>query len=545
MSRPEHIAPPEIFYGDDEAKKYTQNSRIASIQAEMAYRALELLMLPEDQSCYLLDIGCGSGLSGEILEEEGHIWVGMDIAPSMLDIARDRDVEGDLFLQDVGQGMAYRPGTFDGAISISVLQWLCNADKQVNFPKQRLARFFSTLYSSLKRGARAIFQFYPENDDQIQLIIDTATRCGFEGGLLVDYPNSKKAKKYYLCLFAGQAAGQANHMPKALGEDVQEPQGLDALVVLKIIKHCREAYPTDVTGQLLGLDVRGVLEVTHCFPIPNEDNDDVSARYQLDMMRCLREVNVDNNTVGWYRSATLGTFMDLTLIDTQYNYQTSLSSKSVVIIHDVSKSAAQGNLELKALRLTDKFMKLYADKKFTTESLAKAQLSFSTIFEELPIRVHNSNLASALLQELDTPNVTLTQETSGPASSDSLNPNFDILELELDPFMEKNLENLLDCADAQQQETNNYMYWQRSVAREQAKLQSALQKRRAENQARQTKGEAPLPEDDIHSQSRLPPEPSRLESMLLNAQMHHYTKQLNQYAGPSLARLFAVQELQK
>lgn len=60
------------------------SSRIAAIQAEMAYRALELLNLPEDEPAYLLDIGCGSGLSGEILEEEGHIWVGMDIAPSML-----------------------------------------------------------------------------------------------------------------------------------------------------------------------------------------------------------------------------------------------------------------------------------------------------------------------------------------------------------------------------------------------------------------------------------------------------------------------------
>jgi 18S rRNA (guanine1575-N7)-methyltransferase len=60
------------------------SSRIAAIQAEMAYRALELLNLPEDEPAYILDIGCGSGLSGEILEEEGHIWVGMDIAPSML-----------------------------------------------------------------------------------------------------------------------------------------------------------------------------------------------------------------------------------------------------------------------------------------------------------------------------------------------------------------------------------------------------------------------------------------------------------------------------
>lgn len=30
--RPEHSAPPEIFYNDSEARKYTQNSRIATIQ---------------------------------------------------------------------------------------------------------------------------------------------------------------------------------------------------------------------------------------------------------------------------------------------------------------------------------------------------------------------------------------------------------------------------------------------------------------------------------------------------------------------------------
>lgn len=54
------------------------------IQAQMTHRALELLALPPDESAFLLDIGCGSGLSGEILDEDGHYWVGVDIAPSML-----------------------------------------------------------------------------------------------------------------------------------------------------------------------------------------------------------------------------------------------------------------------------------------------------------------------------------------------------------------------------------------------------------------------------------------------------------------------------
>ncbi|CAB4432074.1 unnamed protein product [Rhizophagus irregularis] len=222
MSRPEHKAPPEIFYNEEEARKYTTNSRIQSVQAEMSLRALELLNLP-DETCFLLDIGCGSGLSGEILDDEGHIWIGLDISPSMLQVALDREVEGDLFLQDIGQGMNFRPGTFDGAISISVLQWLCNADQQSHNPKSRLTRFFSTLYASLKRGARAVFQLYPENDDQCELIMNVAMRCGFEGGLVVDYPNSKKAKKYYLCLFAGQIpGGQKQQIPQALGEEKEE-----------------------------------------------------------------------------------------------------------------------------------------------------------------------------------------------------------------------------------------------------------------------------------------------------------------------------------
>lgn len=54
------------------------------IQVQMSERAIELLTLPEDQSCLLLDIGCGSGLSGSVLEEQGHVWIGVDISSAML-----------------------------------------------------------------------------------------------------------------------------------------------------------------------------------------------------------------------------------------------------------------------------------------------------------------------------------------------------------------------------------------------------------------------------------------------------------------------------
>src|SRR5262249_18611758 len=155
--------------------------------AEMSLRAVELLALPANRACYLLDLGCGSGLSGEILDENGHYWVGLDIAPAMLRVARDRDICGDLALLDLGgAGVPFRAGVFDGAISISTLQWLCNADHASHDVRQRLSYFFTTLYAALTRGARAVCQFYPQDDAQINLVMGAAVRAGFTGGLVID-----------------------------------------------------------------------------------------------------------------------------------------------------------------------------------------------------------------------------------------------------------------------------------------------------------------------------------------------------------------------
>lgn len=210
MSRPEEIAPAEIFYNDDESFKYTSNSRVQMIQANMTLRALELLNLDNQEPHLILDLGCGSGLSGEILTEEGYNWIGMDIAPSMLATALDREVEGDLFLSDLGNGVPFRAGTFDAAISISAIQWLCNADSSDIDPKKRLMTFFNTLYASLRRGGKFVAQFYPKTDDQTKSILDAAKVAGFGGGLIIDDPESKRNKKYYLVLTAGVSERTVN-----------------------------------------------------------------------------------------------------------------------------------------------------------------------------------------------------------------------------------------------------------------------------------------------------------------------------------------------
>ncbi|KFA76087.1 hypothetical protein S40288_00297 [Stachybotrys chartarum IBT 40288] len=245
MSRPEDTLAADVHYDDTEARKYTTSSRIQNIQASMTRRALELLDLKSPS--LILDVGCGSGLSGEILSavepEEGgpHTWIGMDVSPSMLDIALQRDVEGDLMLADIGQGVPFRAGTFDAAISISAIQWLCSAESSDASPTGRLTRFFNGLYASLKRGGRAVCQFYPKNDQQRNMITQAAVKAGFGAGLLEDDPGTKNVKLYLVLTVGGTAMTGS-------GDITGVVDGMDNVDVVDMRKKLKTANKSTAKG---------------------------------------------------------------------------------------------------------------------------------------------------------------------------------------------------------------------------------------------------------------------------------------------------------
>lgn len=298
---------------------------------------------------------------------------------------------------------------------------------------------------------------------------------------------------------------------------------LDGLVVLKIIKHCQDHLPDIVTGQLLGLDVKHAgsqevtLEVTNCFPFPSrtgdqeEESDDAGAEYQLEMMRCLRQVNVDYNTVGWYTSTYLGSFLNESLVDTQFNYQTTIK-KCVVIVFDPVKTS-QGVLSLRAYRLTQVFMDMYANKtqNFTKEILDNSNMTFNDIFEEVPIRIHNPQLINALLYDME--------------GSDILSAHFERLNLGFGPFLEKNLEFLAESLDDLASEQSKFQYYQKSLQRQQAQIQAHRQKKISEGGV--------VDEEEIAQMYKPIQQPSRLESLLVTNQINKYCEQINKFAGTS------------
>ncbi len=66
MSRPELTGHASLFYNAKEARKYDSSSRMVGIQREITERAIELLKLPPGRPSFILDVGCGSGLSGQV-----------------------------------------------------------------------------------------------------------------------------------------------------------------------------------------------------------------------------------------------------------------------------------------------------------------------------------------------------------------------------------------------------------------------------------------------------------------------------------------------
>jgi len=56
------------------------------------------------------------------------------------------------------------------------------------------------------------------------------------------------------------------------------------------------------------------------------------------MLRSLKEVQADDNVVGFYQATTLGAFYNQTLIDTQMIHQEKLRHGGVVVIHGLSIS---------------------------------------------------------------------------------------------------------------------------------------------------------------------------------------------------------------
>jgi len=181
----------------------------------------------------------------------------------------------------------------------------------------------------------------------------------------------------------------------------------------------------------------------------------------------------------------------------------------------------RGTASFRAFRLTASFLAAFKKSNFSAASLSQHRLTFSSILEEIPLRIRTNALLGTFLD----------RGVEGPA--------YGALDLG-NAATTKNLEQIVDTLDSYRTEDGNVSYVSRQIAREKAKADSYVAKRREENQARIAQGLAPLPEEDIGRLFRIPAEPSRLESLLLLGQLDAYGQSLEAGAGTGLVKMYAV-----
>lgn len=359
----------------------------------------------------------------------------------------------------------------------------------------------------------------------------------------------------------GMSFAQMAVAPKTEGplECVQ----VDGMVLMRIARHCRESAPAvagqiPVTGLLLGLDVGETLEVTNCFAFPNvgggsrggnidstssaaaavvemagADLDELAQNegtaYQLEVLRCLREINVDSNTVGWYQSFFLDSFQTRDLVETFIAYKENIK-RCVCIAYD-PQCTHKGNTGFKALRLSEKFLELYKDGTVTVEGLDTSLLTWNDIFEEIPITVRNSVLVEAMMSDL----ADVGAEGQPVAATQD---DYDRLDMSTNPFLMKNLDYLIESLDDYQREQSNLAQHQRNMMRHESQRAAWIAKRRAENAQRRAQGEEPLPEEDpTNPVFRTVAEPDRLELLLVNSQISNYCKQMETYSSQAMTKM--------
>lgn len=300
---------------------------------------------------------------------------------------------------------------------------------------------------------------------------------------------------------------------------------IDGLVLLKIVKHCKENPSETVTGQLLGFDATpGKLEITQCFPLPTEG--DIQT-YSEQMMSNLRQARADDYNVGWYTSSNLDSFSSGATVEQQFTHQAA-HPKSVFLVHDPVRTTA-GKLYIKAFRLTDRFMSKYNPQKGLTSS----GFTQDDVFEELPIQVHNSLLVHGFLYEL-------REQKTMSCDSDRLVFNHA-------PALEKTLNSLSGLVDTYINEHGRLVHYHRQVSKQKAQQEEYLAKISEENKRRKENGQSALPKEDLSTNTlfRAIPPPDVTPDLLRSKQMSLHCDDIISTSSQAFDKLYSLEALQK
>ena len=106
----------------------------------------------------VIDLGCGTGLSGQAFHDIANYLAGIDISQKMLEQARGKEIYDELFWGDLCEQLQQLPGFYDMFIATDVMIYIGN-----------LEPLFSIVSSKARPGAYFVFSIESLQDQDFTL----------------------------------------------------------------------------------------------------------------------------------------------------------------------------------------------------------------------------------------------------------------------------------------------------------------------------------------------------------------------------------------
>ena len=157
----------------------------------------------KDEPFIILDLGCGTGFSTEILLECGFKVVGVDILPDMLSKVKTKKNHMknqnnlEVLLADINY-LPLRSSSINHAISISAYNFITHRAKSSRDKTKIANNTAKYLYKLLKPDGRIIIEFYPKNDRELEMFSSSFNNNGFNGFVIKQNPNQKSGQTFLL-----------------------------------------------------------------------------------------------------------------------------------------------------------------------------------------------------------------------------------------------------------------------------------------------------------------------------------------------------------
>lgn len=306
---------------------------------------------------------------------------------------------------------------------------------------------------------------------------------------------------------------------------------LEGSVLLSIVRHTSENYPSLYSGSLLGFEDEQEVVVSHAYPFPYPDQYEGGSlrsrggnKYQKEILETLQGLNEGVEFLGWFQSTISGNFVSPQLVEALAQQQLA-NKNAFILIHNMASIGKE--VQLKALRLSQNFLCTYKEGSWKTKDLEENKLSYFNIFDELTLEIHNQHLVNLFLVDSE-----ISDNTSAPDSL-AFNSNTNMTT--------QLLENLYNQIDSYNFDQTNFNYYQRQLQKEHTKILQWKQARKAENFERAKIGEPELDTEEWNKLFKLPTGPSRLNNTLYSRAIDEFADDILKQCDEELIKSFAIE----